>query len=107
MIRLMIGRDLKALYTAARRRGHGNPRSKTSARTYPDCAVNFSLRRGEIVGWRDWSGPADPNWRAPFSELTGRSADRWRRGRADDPVASAMRSRAGIYLIPEDRKRPG
>src|SRR6266566_2449344 len=52
MIRLMIGRDLKALYTPPGGAvGEGVLVSKDiRTTTYPDCAVNFSLRRGEIVG---------------------------------------------------------
>ena len=52
MIRLMIGRDLKALYTPpAQAVGKEILVSKDlRTATYPDCAVNFSLRRGEIVG---------------------------------------------------------
>src|SRR5450755_4005098 len=52
MIRLMIGRDLKALYTPPQGAvGEEILVSKDiRTATYPDCAVNFSLRRGEIVG---------------------------------------------------------
>src|SRR5260370_42534448 len=52
MIRLMIGRDLKALYTPPQGAVGGKILVSKDIRrtTYPDCAVNFSLRRGEIVG---------------------------------------------------------
>src|SRR6202035_2698162 len=52
MIRLMIGRDLKALYTPPRGAVGKEILVSKDIRTttYPDCAVNFSLRRGEIVG---------------------------------------------------------
>src|SRR3977135_4392242 len=52
MIRLMIGRDLKALYTPPQGAVGKEILVSKDIRTttYPDCAVNFSWRRGEIVG---------------------------------------------------------
>ncbi len=55
MIRLMIGRDLKALYTPPGGAvGEGVLVSKDiRTTTYPDCAVNFSLRPLTIQSPRD------------------------------------------------------
>src|ERR1700686_714257 len=52
MIRLMIGRDLKALYTPPKGAvGQEILVSKDiRTTTYPDCPGSFSLRRGEIAG---------------------------------------------------------
>ena len=76
--------------------------------TYPDCPVNFSLRRGEIVGLAGLVGsgrselartifgidrPIDGSIAVEGRPLTIRSPR--------DAIAH------GIYLIPEDRKRTG
>ena len=110
MIRLMIGRELKALYTPP-----ANPPGPEilllgdiRTTTYPDRAVNFSLRRGEIVGLAGLVGsgrtelaraifgidrPVDGTMQVAGHALTIRSPR--------DAIAQ------GIYLIPEDRKRAG
>jgi ribose transport system ATP-binding protein len=110
MIRLMIGRDLKALYTPPKDAPGGQVLRLTNVRTttYPDCSVNFALRRGEIVGLAGLVGsgrtelartifgidrPVDGTMRIGDRPLTVRSPR--------DAIAH------GIYLIPEDRKRAG
>jgi ribose transport system ATP-binding protein len=110
MIRLMIGRDLKALYTPP---GESVGKEILVAKdirttTYPECAVNFSLRRGEIVGLAGLVGsgrselartifgidrPVDGSVTVDGRPLTIQSPG--------DAIAR------GIYLIPEDRKRSG
>src|SRR6478752_3483709 len=52
MIRMMIGRDLRALYTPPKAPPGDAVLVVRGVRTatYPDHAVDFSLRRGEIVG---------------------------------------------------------
>jgi len=110
MIRLMIGRDLKALYTPpAQAVGKEILVSKDlRTATYPDCAVNFSLRRGEIVGLAGLVG-------------SGRSELARTIFGIDQPVGGSVSVEGrplsihsprdaiarGIYLIPEDRKRSG
>jgi ribose transport system ATP-binding protein len=110
MIRLMIGRDLKALYTPPKDAPGAQVLQLTNMRTatYPECAVNFALRRGEIVGLAGLVGsgrtelaraifgidrPLDGTMRIGDLPLTVRSPR--------DAIAH------GIYLIPEDRKRAG
>jgi ribose transport system ATP-binding protein len=110
MIRLMIGRDLKALYTPPK----GPPGAEIlrlngiRTTTYPDREVNFALRRGEIVGLAGLVGsgrtelacaifgidrPVDGTMQIAGEPLTVRS------------TRDAINH--GIYLIPEDRKRTG
>ncbi len=110
MIQLMIGRDLKALYTSPKGAPGDEILRLTDIRTptYPDHAVNLSLRRGEIVGLAGLVGsgrtelartifgidrPVDGTIEIEGRLLTIRSPR--------DAIA------VGIYLIPEDRKRTG
>ena len=110
MIRLMIGRDLKALYTAPK----GAPgedillvRNMRTA-TYPDHAVSFSLRRGEIVGLAGLVGSGRTELaRSIFGidrPLDGTIQIAGRLLSVRSPRDAIAR---GIYLIPEDRKRAG
>jgi ribose transport system ATP-binding protein len=110
MIRLMIGRDLKALYTFPKDVPGEEIILLKNIRTttYPDRTVNFSLRRGEIVGLAGLVGsgrtelaraifgidrPLDGTMEVAGQPLTIKSPR--------DAIAH------GIYLIPEDRKRAG
>jgi ribose transport system ATP-binding protein len=110
MIRLMIGRDLKALYTCPKDAPGDEILILKNIRTitYPDRSVSFSLRRGEIVGLAGLVGsgrtelartvfgidrPMHGTIQAAGHPLTIRSPR--------DAIAH------GIYLIPEDRKRAG
>ena len=110
MIHLMIGRDLKALYTAPKTAPGEDILLVRDMRTttYPDHSVSFSLRRGEIVGLAGLVGsgrtelartifgidqPLDGMMEIAGQPLTVRSPR--------DAIAR------GIYLIPEDRKRAG
>jgi ribose transport system ATP-binding protein len=110
MIRLMIGRDLKALYTPPKTPPGEEILKLNGIRTttYPDHVVNFSLRRGEIVGLAGLVGsgrtelacaifgidrPIDGTMQVAGLPLTVKSP----RDAIDN----------GIYLIPEDRKRSG
>jgi len=110
MIRLMIGRDLKALYTAPKAAPGEEVLAVRDIRTttYPERAVNLSLRRGEIVGLAGLVGsgrtelartifgidrPVDGTIQLEGQVLTIRSPR--------DAIVH------GIYLIPEDRKRAG
>jgi ribose transport system ATP-binding protein len=110
MIRLMIGRDLKALYTPPKAAPGEEVLQLKDIRTatYPDRAVNFSLRRGEIVGLAGLVGsgrtelaraifgvdrPLDGTIEVAGHPLTVQSPR--------DAIAQ------GIYLIPEDRKAAG
>ncbi|GAB5373693.1 MAG: sugar ABC transporter ATP-binding protein [Acuticoccus sp.] len=110
MIRLMIGRALKAVYLppkgAPREDGVTIERLVTRAR--PDQEVNFTFRRGEIVGLAGLIGSGRTELaHAIFGvepPLSGRVL------LDGEPVVAHVPRDAiarGIYLAPEDRKRDG
>ncbi|WP_419896161.1 sugar ABC transporter ATP-binding protein [Roseomonas sp. USHLN139] len=110
MIRLMIGRELRALYTPpAGPPGPGGLAVRglvTGA--FPGCRLDLELRPGEILGLAGLVGAGRTSLaRALFGidpplagelRLDGRPLSIRRPG---DAVA------AGIYLVPEDRKQDG
>jgi ribose transport system ATP-binding protein len=110
MIRLMIGRDLKSLYTPPAAAPGASVLDIVEMRTstYPDQTVSLSVRKGEILGLAGLVGSGRTELaRAVFG--------------IDPPHAGSIRLEGqpvvvrsphdaidrGIYLIPEDRKRSG
>jgi ribose transport system ATP-binding protein len=110
MIRLMIGRDLKALYTPPKGAAGKEILAAKDLRTtaYPDCAVSFSLRRGEIVGLAGLVGSGRSELaRTIFGidrPIGGSIAVEGRPVTIRSPRDAIAH---GIYLVPEDRKRAG
>jgi len=110
MIRMMIGRDLRALYTPPKAPPGDEILVLRGVRTatYPDHAVDFSLRRGEIVGLAGLVGSGRTELaRAIFG--IDRPLDGTVRITGHDVSIRSPRDAIaqGIYLIPEDRKRAG
>ena len=110
MIRLMIGRDLKALYTPPAAPPGKVVLDIVDVRTaaYPKERVNLALHSGEIVGLAGLVGSGRTELaRAAFGidRLIGGSL----RFDGETIVIDAPREaiRRGIYLVPEDRKRSG
>ncbi|WP_076866196.1 sugar ABC transporter ATP-binding protein [Bradyrhizobium mercantei] len=110
MIRLMIGRDLKALYTppAHAPQPGGCDIAGVVTTAFPDRQINLSVRRGEILGLAGLVGAGRTSLaRAVFGvdPLLGGEI------RVDNmPVGVASPRdaiRQGIYLVPEDRKKSG
>ena len=109
MIRLMIGRDLKALYTPpARPPATGLEVAGLRTILFPDREVDLEVRRGEILGLAGLIGSGRTELaRALFGidpPLAGTI-------RLDDKAITVSSPRhaiaQGIYLVPEDRKRSG
>jgi ribose transport system ATP-binding protein len=110
MIRMMIGRDLKSLYTPPQRAPGADRLEIRGLRTTsrPLHALDLSLRAGEILGMAGLVGSGR-------SELahTIFGIDPIRGGELRlDGEAIAIRSPRdaidhGIFLVPEDRKRSG
>jgi ribose transport system ATP-binding protein len=111
MIRLMIGRELKALYIEpAPNRPKGTTLEMTSVRTaaYPDKEVALEVRGGEILGLAGLVGSGRTELaRAVFG------IDRMRGGTLKingEPIKIRTPREAidrGLFLVPEDRKRAG
>ena len=110
MIRLMIGRDLKALYIPPAGPPGRITLDMVGVRTaaYPQERVNLTLRSGEIIGLAGLVGSGRTELaRAIFGidRLLGGSL----RFEAEPIVINSPRAAIarGIYLVPEDRKRSG
>lgn len=110
MIRLMIGRDLKALYIPPETESSDGGCEIESVITpaFPDRQVRLSIRRGEILGLAGLVGSGRTSLARVIFGI-----DRILGGgiRVDGkPVRITSPSHAirhGIYLVPEDRKRSG
>ena len=110
MIRLMIGRDLKALYIPPAVPPGENALEIVDARTstYPHNPVSLSVRRGEILGLAGLMGAGRTELaRAVFGIdrlLDGTVSLDGKRLVTGTPNEAITR---GIFLVPEDRKRSG
>ena len=110
MIRLMIGRDLKAVYippkTAPRESGVVIDRLVTPA--HPGKEISFEFRRGEIVGLAGLIGSGRTELaHAIFGVEPATSGRVLLDG---EPVGARVAGDAiakGVYLVPEDRKHAG
>ncbi len=108
MIRLMIGRDLKALYLPPAAAPGDNVLEvlEMRTRTYPDRAVSLAVRSGEILGLAGLVGSGRTELaRAIFGIDTHLGGSVRLRG---EPIVIHTPREAidrGIYLVPEDRKR--
>ena len=110
MIRLMIGRDLKALYIAPKAAANDGGCALEAVRTtaFPDRTVSLEVRRGEILGLAGLIGSGRTSLaRTVFGidPLLGGTV------RLDGERLAIRSPRdaiaRGIYLAPEDRKRAG
>jgi ribose transport system ATP-binding protein len=110
MIRLMIGRELKGLYSAPARAPGDEALAVRGARTalHPEQTVDLSVRQGEIVGLAGLVGAGRTELaRALFGidRLLGGSLHI---DGAPVPVGSPRAAiERGLYFVPEDRKRSG
>jgi ribose transport system ATP-binding protein len=110
MIRHMIGRDLKSIYSPPASLP-GEPVLQVSGlRTprYPDCPVDLTLRRGEILGLAGLIGAGRTELAETIFGLT--PAKGGAVSLEGQPVTIATPRQAierGIFLVPEDRKAHG
>jgi ribose transport system ATP-binding protein len=110
MIRLMIGRDLKSLYTPPAKPPGDSVLELRELRTstYPARPVSLSVRGGEILGLAGLVGSGRTELaRVIFgidAPLGGELRLNGRPAAIASPRAAIDR---GIYLVPEDRKREG
>ena len=108
MIRLMIGRDLKALYipSAAEARGGGCEIRGVIAEAFRTGRSICLSETERSWGWPVWSAPAAPRWPGDFgidrmllakSDWTAHRLQNHRR----------VRHSVTAFTVPEDRKRSG
>ena len=110
MIRLMIGRELRALYTPPRAPPSGEicvvDRVVTSA--FPDRHVSLDIRRGEILGIAGLVGSGRTSLaRALFGVDPILSGTVTLAGEKVTVRSPRQAIAQGIYLVPEDRKGEG
>ncbi|SFP23253.1 monosaccharide ABC transporter ATP-binding protein, CUT2 family [Bradyrhizobium sp. Ghvi] len=110
MIRLMIGRDLKALYTPPKRAPQPGGCSIVDLVTtaFPDRQINLSVRRGEIFGLAGLVGAGRTSLARAAFGIDPVLGGEIRIDNEKVAVASPRDAiRQGIYLVPEDRKKSG
>lgn len=110
MIRMMIGRDLRALYRPPAA-PPGEPilelRGVRTA-TYPSRTVDIEVRKGEILGLAGLIGAGRTELARVLFGIDPLEAGEIRLGGRSIPVGSPRDAiAAGLYLVPEDRKAAG
>jgi ribose transport system ATP-binding protein len=110
MIRLMIGRDLRSLYIPPAR-PPGTPALRIEGlvtRAHPRRAVSLDLRQGEILGFAGLVGSGRTEIARAVFGIDRPVAGEVRVGDAVlEPGSPRAAIEAGVFLIPEDRKRSG
>jgi ribose transport system ATP-binding protein len=110
MIRLMIGRDLKALYVPPAREPGRERLEIVGVRTatYPAQSVDLAVRSGEILGLAGLVGSGRTELARTLFGVD-RPLDGSLRLDGEPIIVSSPRDAIakGIYLVPEDRKRDG
>jgi ribose transport system ATP-binding protein len=110
MIRLMIGRDLKSLYTPPKAAAGRPLLSVRNVRTAakPANTANIELRMGEILGVAGLIGAGRTELAQAIFGAGGKlSGEVLVNGVPLDAKSPAEAIEAGLYLVPEDRKRTG
>ena len=110
MVRLMIGRDLKALYIppAAEPGAGGCDLDRVVTKDFPDRGVSLSVRHGEILGLAGLVGSGRTSLARGLFGVDPIVGGEIRLDGTKMTVRSPRRAiRQGIYLVPEDRKRAG
>lgn len=109
MIRLMIGRDLKALYSPpSRAASDGVAIRGLRTQSFPDRTVDLDIRRGEILGLAGLIGSGRTELACALfgvePAVGGTVTLDGTEALAHSPGEAIER---GIFLVPEDRKRSG
>jgi ribose transport system ATP-binding protein len=110
MIRLMIGRDLTALYQqpAAPPGDAVLEVRDLCTQTYPDRTVSLTIRRGEILGMAGLIGAGRTELaRAIFGIDRVLHGSIQLEGRQVEISTPRIAIENGIFLVPEDRKKSG
>ncbi|HVT26780.1 MAG TPA: sugar ABC transporter ATP-binding protein [Lacipirellulaceae bacterium] len=110
LIRLMIGRDVSRFYQRTPHSPGDELLSVNNLRTttFPQHALSFSLRAGEVVGLAGLVGAGRSELLATLFGVTPAVAGSMKCGRLRRPPRTCREAIAvGIMLAPEDRRRTG
>ncbi|HVY50380.1 MAG TPA: sugar ABC transporter ATP-binding protein [Devosia sp.] len=110
MVRLMVGRDLKVAYVppAAPRGGAVLAAQNVRTPTYPDREVGIEAHSGEILGLAGLVGSGRTELaRVLFGIDQPHGGSLLLNGRPLRLTSSADAVKAGVFLVPEDRKGAG
>ncbi len=110
MVRLMVGRELRVAYTppSAERGGTVLSVRNLKTRAHPFKEVNLDLHRGEILGLAGLVGAGRTELaRALFGIDRVEAGEIVLDGRPARFATSAEAVKAGVFLVPEDRKGMG
>ena len=110
MIRHMIGRELRALYTPPQRQPGAPLLEIAGLRTaaHPDRSVSFNLREGEILGLAGLVGAGRTELaQALFGIVPPLAGEIRIAGEVVDIRNPCTAIAKGLFLVPEDRKRCG
>jgi ribose transport system ATP-binding protein len=110
MVKLMVGRDLKVAYSPpARPRGEvALAAQNVRTGTYPFSEVTLDLHRGEILGLAGLVGAGRTEFaRALFGIDRTEGGTMMLEGQPIKFASSADAVKAGLFLVPEDRKGMG
>lgn len=110
LIRHMIGRELKALYTKPGVLPGTPVLELIELRTpfHPDQSLNLSLAKGEILGVAGLIGSGRTELAQTLFGLDRRVGGEIRvEGKAVEFADARAAIESGVYLVPEDRKRNG
>ena len=110
MVKLMVGRDLRVAYTPPKAAPGATILSAGNVRTatYPHHEVSLDIRAGEILGLAGLVGAGRTELaRALFGIDRTHGGQITLRGQPIRLANSADAVKAGIFLVPEDRKGTG
>ncbi len=113
MVRMMVGRDLKDFFKAGQSDASTQPEEWFTVRNlrtsrYPHSPINFSIRRGEVLGLAGLVGAGRTEVaRAIFGIDTSAQAEVTLNGQSLRIASPQDAVRQCIYLVPEDRRQCG
>jgi ribose transport system ATP-binding protein len=110
MVNLMVGRNLENFYRHPDGAAEANFFEVERLRTTrsPSQSVSFSIGKGEILGLAGLVGAGRTEVAEALFGVQGASESNVRLGKKTLRVRSARDAiRAGVYLVPEDRRRAG
>ena len=110
IVRLMVGRDLQRFYVMANATGKAPCLEVKDLRTrrYPQHAVSFEVREGEILGFAGLVGAGRSELAETIFGVESALGGSVELAHQPIKISSARDAIAqGIYLVPEDRRRAG